>query len=328
VFDTEGGAEECDLGADNGPGQPCTAECKLNVCGDGDKSFGEPCDDGNTMGGDGCSATCQLEECGNDVVDEGEACDDGANGNQDDGCTDDCAEPACGDTFTQMSLMEECDEGADNNNTGTCTLTCKLPKCGDTFTQMSLMEECDDGNMVNDDACSNTCKTAKCGDAIKQMAEECDDGNMVNDDACSNMCKTAKCGDGIKQANEECDDGNMVDNDTCNNMCKKPLCPGGGALHLNRCWYASTQCESTAAKCASVGLTGVDGYQNGLTWDMATMSAVAGQLGLVAGGDAGCCVEFGWIQNNTIFTHNFGPNFYNWSGCFNNFPTLKACNPQ
>jgi cysteine-rich repeat protein len=30
--------EECDNGADNGPGKACNAMCKLNVCGDGDKA--------------------------------------------------------------------------------------------------------------------------------------------------------------------------------------------------------------------------------------------------------------------------------------------------
>ena len=54
------------------------------------------------------------------------------------------------------------------------------------------------------------------------------------------------------------------------------------------------------------------------------MDDVAAQLGLLSGGDVGCCVEFGWIENGTIYTHNFGL-FHNWSNCYQNFPTLKAC---
>jgi hypothetical protein len=40
-------------------------------------------------------------------------------------------------------------------------------------------------------------------------------------------------------------------------------------------------------------------------------------------------VEFAWYnqQANSIYTHNFGPNFHNWSGCYQNFPTVKACTP-
>jgi len=38
--------EECDDGDENGPGKACNAQCKANVCGDGDKGPDEACDDG------------------------------------------------------------------------------------------------------------------------------------------------------------------------------------------------------------------------------------------------------------------------------------------
>jgi len=38
--------EECDNGSNNGPGQPCKADCTLNVCGDGDQGPDEGCDNG------------------------------------------------------------------------------------------------------------------------------------------------------------------------------------------------------------------------------------------------------------------------------------------
>lgn len=76
--------------------------CAPVVCGDGALA-GEPCDDGNTVGGDGCSATCEPEPgwfcsgtpsvcrflCGNGVVDPGEGCDDG-NTVAADGCSAVC----------------------------------------------------------------------------------------------------------------------------------------------------------------------------------------------------------------------------------------------
>ena len=58
--------ESCDLGKDNGGYGPnaCTPDCKPGPrCGDKAVQvlFGEGCDDGNNVSGDGCSATCQIE---------------------------------------------------------------------------------------------------------------------------------------------------------------------------------------------------------------------------------------------------------------------------
>jgi hypothetical protein len=118
----------------------------------------------------------------------------------------------------------------------------------------------------------------------------------------------------------------------CDAMCNLDLgdcsdspCPAGGAFVNGYCWYASTVCETTTVKCESVGLTGSGGYVNSV-WDAPTLTAVATQLGLIAGGVNGCCVTFGWIQNNTLYTHNYGDQFYNWNNCFSDHPTLKACN--
>ena len=66
--------------------------CRASICGDGIVEYGEACDDGNEIGGDGCSATCDSTEvCGNGVVDfrEGEQCDDG-NFLSGDGCSSRC----------------------------------------------------------------------------------------------------------------------------------------------------------------------------------------------------------------------------------------------
>ena len=48
------------------------------VCGDGIRSAGEDCDDGNTTGCDGCSTDCRVEACGDAVTECSEQCDDGA----------------------------------------------------------------------------------------------------------------------------------------------------------------------------------------------------------------------------------------------------------
>ncbi len=58
-------------------------------CGDGVKSTGEACDDGNGVSGDGCDVNCTPTGCGNGIVTSGETCDDG---NQ---ATQDCCGASC-----------------------------------------------------------------------------------------------------------------------------------------------------------------------------------------------------------------------------------------
>ena len=83
------GGEACD---DAGESASCDADCTPAVCGDGtaNATAGEPCDDGNTVSGDGCSADCgSTEVCGNGYLDVGESCDDG-NLAALDGCSGTC----------------------------------------------------------------------------------------------------------------------------------------------------------------------------------------------------------------------------------------------
>lgn len=190
IHDNGTGTEECDDGELNGPGKPCLAACTSNVCGDADISPSEVCDDGNKAPGDGCSAQCKLESCGNGMLDPGESCDDGQNGDQDDGCTDDCTHPDCGDGYEQSGLGEACDLGPANNNSGACTLDCKDAKCGDGLLHDGI-EKCDDGDEENNQAqygkCDNTCQLNGpfCGDKKKNGPEQCD-GGFIMDGICLN----------------------------------------------------------------------------------------------------------------------------------------------
>ncbi|MCA9549754.1 MAG: DUF4215 domain-containing protein [Myxococcales bacterium] len=62
------------------------------ACGDGKMDFGEACDDGNDVSGDGCEADCSVTRvpaCGDGIVDPGEQCDDG-NQVAGDGCEATC----------------------------------------------------------------------------------------------------------------------------------------------------------------------------------------------------------------------------------------------
>lgn len=124
------------------------------TCGDGivDASFGERCDDGSRMDGDGCSAgcrveagyacsgapsTCQLTVCGDGAVEGDEACDDG-NMVADDGCTL-CAQ----------------DDGYFCSGQPS---SCEVQVCGNSVVDAG--EVCDDGNTVGADGCEADCFTA------------------------------------------------------------------------------------------------------------------------------------------------------------------------
>ncbi|HEY8379348.1 MAG TPA: fibrinogen-like YCDxxxxGGGW domain-containing protein, partial [Nannocystis sp.] len=189
--------------------------------------------------------------------------DDGQNGDNDDGCTDACQPPKCGDGFVQPSLGEECDDGGANGDAADCTSACKQAFCGDGLVHAKSEqcddgpgngpgqackadctdnvcgdgdqgpgEACDDGNQANDDGCSAVCKLETCGDGIQQAGEECDEGegNNNTDGGCTLACLLPKCGDGFVQPGEQCDDQNMSNNDACLNTCQTATC-GDGFVH-------------------------------------------------------------------------------------------------
>ena len=155
--------EACDDGADNGAGAMCTPDCLLAVCGDGHVlDGGEQCDDGadNNGPGQACLEGCILNICGDGDNGPNEGCDDGADGDSDDGCTDLCQIPVCGDGFIQASLQEQCDDGGPNNGPGqSCNAMCMHNVCGDG--DKLPVEQCDDGNLDDADNCSALCQEQK-----------------------------------------------------------------------------------------------------------------------------------------------------------------------
>jgi len=158
------GVEECDDGINDGTYNNCAPGCKKGPrCGDGvlATDFGEECDDGNTVAGDGCSPNCRNEGiCGDAVVNAatGEECDDGVNDGGYGECGPGCKfGPRCGDGVRQQP-QEQCDDGTNKGGYGECAPGCVLgPHCGDGQLQPGY-EECDDGNNVDNDGCSAACK--------------------------------------------------------------------------------------------------------------------------------------------------------------------------
>jgi cysteine-rich repeat protein len=254
---------------DNEACQPGPFTC--GICGDGELSTGETCDDGNTADGDGCSSVCQLEgECGNGSIEIGEECDDG-NRTNGDTCENDCTLPVCGNGILDQG--EECDDGnidsgdncseecqfefadcgngipevgeacddGNNINADGCEADCSLPVCGNFIQDSNIGETCDDGNTVSNDGCSSNCREEICGDGVVQSGEACDDGNNINNDACDNTCQVSVgCGNTIVDVGETCDDGNTADGDGCSAACLSEVC-GDGVLQ------AGEQCDDGLA---------------------------------------------------------------------------------
>jgi cysteine-rich repeat protein len=102
------------------------------LCGNGILEFGEQCDDGNTIGGDGCNNICQIEACGNGILDVNEECDDG-NNTSGDGCSNICIKEIKGGVIRFLcgngmrDVGEQCDDGNNKNGDG-CNSICLIEK--------------------------------------------------------------------------------------------------------------------------------------------------------------------------------------------------------
>ena len=128
-------------------------------------------------------------------------------------------EAYCGDGAKNPD--EQCDDGNAVDDDG-CTNLCTLPACGDGILNQDS-ELCDDGDLNGDDAwCTLGCHPNVCGDGKLGPEEECDDGNADGGDGCSPMCALEKCGNGVPDVGEICDDGNDDDLDDCTSLCVPP----------------------------------------------------------------------------------------------------------
>jgi cysteine-rich repeat protein len=219
---------------------PCGRPAWCTECGNGILSWGESCDDGNTVSGDGCNRLCQVEadwqcltygpcqkasRCGDGNVTSDETCDDGNTVNGD-GCSEDCQRiepgwycPAPGKAC-RLDRRADREKGCDGG--GACAV------CGNGIVEPG--EECDDGTdpsskLHNQDdvygACTTQCRLGPyCGDGIANGEEECDlaESNGFIDRGgipgapsyCSFACTVVHyCGDGFPDGDlgEECDLG-------------------------------------------------------------------------------------------------------------------------
>jgi cysteine-rich repeat protein len=142
-------------------------------------------DAGSESDSDSESDSGVASYCGDGVVDDGleEECDDG-DAVDDNGCTNDCTLPACGDGILQAG--EECDDGLANSDNGECVSDCHYNVCGDGHPGPD--EECDDGNAIEGDGCNLQCALEMCGNGVIDADEFCDDANFIELDGCTSLC--------------------------------------------------------------------------------------------------------------------------------------------
>lgn len=199
------GDDECKMRDGDFPDK-CSQYCLNEICSNNRVDYGEQCDDGNLIDGDGCNSICRFELCGNQIKDAGEACDDGTT------CSD--YEPCTSDAFciTRIGAGEVCIQRDDDN----CNNSCEIQFCGDTHTTRSV-ENCDNGMQCGDVANTPCTTTADClgiGD------NQCLPRDL---DSCSAICQIEYpvCGNGAQEFGEQCDYGNANDNDGdgCSHTC-------------------------------------------------------------------------------------------------------------
>ncbi len=251
--------EECDANVACQSGNCDTTEtpsvCEpADTCGNGILEWGEWCDDGNTIAGDGCSVVCLIEigdscntiapweigaasceteicdviwwdsgvcepslACGNSVLETNEWCDDG-NTEDGDGCSNTCLienTNVCNMNVAGEVWPASCASGICDSS-GNTDVCEPVGACGNNV--IELGEACDDGDTVNGDGCSDQC--------LLEDTISCDWDNQCQSGICDltevdPVCEPINtCGNSVLETGEACDDGNLINGDGCSSICE------------------------------------------------------------------------------------------------------------
>lgn len=197
---------------------PIGATLTVAVCGDGQATGPEACDDANLQAGDGCDASCQIEygfqcagtpstcatTCGDGRLAGGERCDDG-NILPGDGCSAACAPERGYGCVANPGTPPLAGSPAQPDSL--CAAV-----CGDGILAAGA-EVCDDGNAASLDGCSGACTPESGWDCAPNPS------STSTPQRPDTLC-VGTCGDGkIALGLETCDDANTASLDGCSSRC-------------------------------------------------------------------------------------------------------------
>ncbi|MEZ4376522.1 MAG: hypothetical protein R3B07_37305, partial [Polyangiaceae bacterium] len=174
---------------------------------------------------------CVQTRCGDEYTDRdaGEFCDDGQNGNDADGCTDDC--------------QASCSKDTDCADQDLCN---GEERCVNDVCVNGAAVVCNDSDPCTVDSCVSA--SGICSFQALDDGDSCGGGSICVGGSCS----ASRCGDGFVDASrgEECDDGKDGDDtDGCKDDCKFTCKTNADCTPTNRC-QAST-CNTTTHQCSA-----------------------------------------------------------------------------
>ncbi|MEZ4373790.1 MAG: hypothetical protein R3B07_23415 [Polyangiaceae bacterium] len=174
---------------------------------------------------------CVQTRCGDEYTDReaGEFCDDGQNGNDADGCTDDC--------------QASCSKDTDCADQDLCN---GEERCVNDVCVNGAAVVCSDSDPCTVDSCVSA--SGICSFQALDDGDSCGGGSICVGGSCS----ASRCGDGFVDASrgEECDDGKDGDDtDGCKDDCKFTCKTNADCTPTNRC-QAST-CNTTTHQCSA-----------------------------------------------------------------------------